>query len=46
MNSFADLTEEEFGAKYLMKNMNSGESYNGNTNKCNGNQAPVSNLPN
>ena len=47
MNDFADLTNEEFGAKYLMKNFNSksGESTPGATNKCTGAQAPDTNIP-
>ena len=40
MNQFADLTNEEFSAKYLGfdKNIKA-------TNKCNGRQAPTDNLP-
>lgn len=45
MNAFADLTEEEFGQKYLMKDMNQGSSEVGDTDKCNGSQAPTTNLP-
>ena len=43
MNGFADLTSEEFGAKYLMK-PNFGENVQ-KTSACNGSQAPTNNLP-
>ncbi len=47
MNQFADLTSEEFAAKYLMTNPTGGELGVAPTvtKKCNGAQAPDSSLP-
>ncbi len=46
MNLFADLTSQEFAAKYLMTEMNGqSDAQPKVTKKCNGAQAPDSNLP-
>lgn len=46
MNLFADLTNEEFAAKYLMTNPTGGSGVElQDTKKCVGPQAPTTNLP-
>ena len=45
MNAFADLTSDEFAAKYLMTNTYSGSSGVSKTEKCTGKQAPSTSLP-
>lgn len=46
MNLFADLTNEEFAAIYLMTNPTGGEGVQlQDTKKCTGPQAPTTNLP-